>query len=84
MTKKVEAKGNKTHSFTTFNECMIIAYPKTYGSLKKILDQNSFDVTATFTKSEVVVVGLDGTEQKYYVYRNNASTVSNFKMTFQY
>ena len=84
MTKKVEAKGNKTHSFTTLNECMIIAYPKAYGSLRKILDQNNFDVTATFTKSEVVVIGLDGTEQKYYVYRNNASTVSNFKMTFQY
>ena len=82
--KKVEAKGTKSNNYTTNNQCMIIAYPKSYGNLNKILDQNSFDVTNTFKKSEIDIVGLDGTSQKYYVYKNNASTVTNFKITFQY
>ena len=63
---------------------MLIAYPKSYGALKKIIDQNSFDVTNSFIKSEVNVTGLDKTSQTYYVYTNNASSVTNFKITFQY
>ena len=82
--KKIEAKGNKSNNYTTNNQCMVIAYPKSYGTLKKILDQNSFDVTNTFIKSEVNVTGLDKTSQVYYVYTNNASSVTNFKITFQY
>lgn len=82
--KKIEAKGNKSNNYTTNNQRMVIAYPKSYGTLKKILDQNSFDVTNTFIKSEVNVTGLDKTSQVYYVYTNNASSVTNFKITFQY
>ena len=84
FTKKIETKGNKSNSYTTNNQCMVIAYPKSYGTLKKILDQNSFDITNTFIKSEVNVTGLDKTSQAYYVYTNNASSVTNFKITFQY
>lgn len=84
FTKKIEAKGTKTNSYTTNNQCMLIAYPKSYGALKKIIDQNSFDVTNTFIKSEINVIGLDKTSQTYYVYVNNASTVTDFKITFQY
>ena len=84
LTKKVEQKGNKTYSYTTNNECMVIAYPVSYGTISKILDQNSFDVTSSFNLSGVVVNCLDGTMQSYYVYMNNASTVSNFKITFNF
>ena len=84
FTKKIEAKGNKSNNYTTNNQCMVIAYPKSYGTLKKILDQNSFDVTNTFIKREVNVTGLDKTSQVYYVYTNNASSVTSFKITFQY
>ena len=84
FTKKVEAKGNKTFNYNTENQCMLFAYPKSYGNIAKIIDPNGFDVTSTFTKIEIEVVGLDQTSQVYYVYTNNASTVSNFKMTFQY
>lgn len=84
LTKKVEAKGNKTNNFTTNNQRMVIAYPKSYGDLTKVLDANSFDVTSTFTKSELSLECLDGTMQQYYIYVNNASTVTNFKMTFYY
>lgn len=84
LNKKIQGKATTTNSFTTNNERMVIAYPKSYGVLSKILDANNFDVTGTFTQNEVLVTGLDGTTQSYYVYVNNASTVTNFKMTFYY
>lgn len=79
LNKKIEAKGNKSYNFTCNNQKMVYAYPKSYGALSKILDANSFDVTGTFTRSEVTVGGV-----AYYVYMNDASTVSAFKMTFNY
>lgn len=78
-TKSVTAKGNKSFNFTCNNQRMLYAYPKSYGALTKILDANSFDVTGTFTQSEVTVDGV-----AYYAYVNAASTVSNFKMTFNH
>ena len=84
LTKRIEAKGTKNISYTTEQQKMIFAYPKSYGSIKKILDPNSFDVTNTFTRTEIKITGLDGSSQSYYVYVNNASTVSGFTMTFSY
>ncbi|MDO4330669.1 MAG: hypothetical protein Q4C66_15230 [Lachnospiraceae bacterium] len=78
-TKSVQAKGNKSFNFTCNNQKMLYAYPKSYGALSKILDPNNFDVTGTFTRSEVTVNNV-----AYYVYVNDASTVSNFKMTFNH
>lgn len=78
-TKSVQAKGNKSFTFTCNNQRMMYAYPKSYGALSKILDANSFDVTGTFARSEVTVNGV-----AYYVYVNDASTVTNFKMTFNH
>ena len=79
LTKIVEAKGIKSFNYTCNNQKMVYAYPKSYGALSKILDTNSFDVTGTFTRSEVTIGGV-----AYYVYMNDASTVSAFKMTFNY
>lgn len=79
LTKIVQAKGNKSYNFTCNNQKMVYAYPKSYGALSKILDTNSFDVTGTFTRSEVTIGGV-----AYYIYMNDASTVSAFKMTFNY
>ncbi|WP_283682662.1 hypothetical protein [Parablautia sp. Marseille-Q6255] len=78
-TKSVTAKGNKTFTFTCNNQRMLFAYPKSYGNLAKILDANSFDVTGTFTKTEVTVGDV-----VYYAYVNDPSTVASFKMTFNY
>lgn len=78
-TKSVSVKGNKSFNYTCSNQKMLFAYPKSYGALSKILDANSFDVTDTFTRTEVTVNGVS-----YYVYTNAASTVSGFKMTFNY
>lgn len=84
LTKKIETKGTKAYTYTTNNQCMVIAYPKAYGTLTKITDPNNFDVTGTFAVSELIVNCLDDTNQAYYVYINNASTVSNFRLTFTF
>ena len=84
LEKRIEAKGQKAISYTVNQQRMIIAYPKSYGVIRRILDANSFDVTNTFTRTEIKITGLDGTSQSYYVYANNASTVSGFTMTFSY
>lgn len=84
LTKLVEAKGNKTKPFTADNQFMVFAYPKSYGNIKTILDPNSFDVTATWTKHELSITGLDGTAQTYNVYVSKQVTVSNYNMTFKY
>ena len=84
LTKSVTSKGTKTVTYTTNNQKMIFAYPKSYGTIAKILDPNSFDVTSTFTMSQITIIGLDGTGQSYYVYVNSPSTVSDFNMKFSY
>lgn len=84
LTKQVVAKGNKTYSYSPNFQKMVIAYPKSYGVLKSILDPNGFEQIASFTLTELNIVGLDGTSQPYYVYSNEASTNTNFNMTFKY
>jgi hypothetical protein len=84
LTKKVEAKGSKSQAFTCDYQRMVFAYPKGYGVLGTIYDQNNFKVTDTFKKYEINVTGLDNTSQAYYVYVNDASTVTNFTMKFNY
>ncbi|MDO4285224.1 MAG: hypothetical protein Q4C60_07780 [Eubacteriales bacterium] len=78
-TKVVQTKGNKSFNYTAAGQKMLFAYPKSYGVLSKILDANSFDVTGTFERTEVTVDGV-----AYYAYSNAASTVTSFKMTFNY
>ena len=84
LTKKIESKANKSISYTTNNQRMVFAYPKSYGAIKSIIDPNNFDVTASFVQSTINITGLDGTAQSYYVYVNSASTQSNFTMKFNY
>lgn len=84
LTKKVEAKGNKTVTHTCENGRMIIAYPKAHGVLKSILDPNNFETIGDYTRSEVSITGLDGTAQDYYVYASGAATVNGFKVQYKY
>ena len=84
LTKQIVAKGNKTYTYNPNYQRMLIAYPKSYGVLKSILDPNGFEQLSSFTRLEIPIVGLDDTSQNYYVYVNDASTNTNFKMTFCY
>lgn len=82
LTKDVSGKGTKTYSYTTNNNCMVVAYPASYGDLKSALDSNNFENIGSFTKQTIDVTGLDTTAQSYNVYVMSASTVSGFSMKF--
>lgn len=84
LTKDVSNKGQKAYSYTTNNQCAVIAYPKAHGALKSALDPNAFENIGAFTRSEVSVTGLDGKAIAYYVYVSGAFTGSGFKYTFKY
>jgi hypothetical protein len=84
MTKKAEAKGNKTHTYNTNNQRMVFAYPASYGLLTSILDLNGFEQIKAFEKKSITISTTDGSNVEYYVYMNNANTNSNFKMTYKF
>ena len=74
----------KTYQYTCNNERFIFAYPKSYGALSAIYDQNNFNVTDTFTQYTVSVTCLDGNNIDYYVYMSDRTTVTNFNNKFQW
>lgn len=82
LTKDVSIKGTKTYNYNTSNSCMVIAYPASYGNIRTIIDPNGFDITGSFTKSQVAVTANDSTSQTYNVYVSSASTNSNFAVKF--
>lgn len=85
MTKKVEAKGSsKSYSYTVSQQRMVFAYPKEYGELSMISDINGFNVTSSFEKEIISIATADGSKQEYYVYMNNPSTNTNFKITYKF
>lgn len=50
LTMDVTTKSDKTYSFDTNDEYMVVAYDSTYGDLTKITDPNGFDGTDGFEK----------------------------------
>lgn len=84
LEKTIEVKEDKTYEFSTDNQHMVIAYPKEYGELAKVVDANGFNLTASFAKQEIMVMCFDEHEHEYYVYKNGASTVSKYEITFKF
>jgi hypothetical protein len=85
MTKDIKAKGEKSYTYTTDGQKMVIAYPKAHGVLKKALDPNGFDYLGDYDRAELSITGLDGSAQTYYVYAQKApSFVTSFTMKYQY
>ena len=79
LTKLVQSKGSKTLSFSPNKQHIIFAYPKSYGDLKSIKDSNGFENINGFTKTE------GGNSVPYIIYTSNeASTNTDFKLTFSY
>lgn len=78
LTKKLETKGNKTVNYTTSQSYMVFAYPKSYGAISSIIDQNGFNVTDSFVRSTITV----GTVE-YYVYISNQCSGS-YSIKFNY
>ena len=72
--KSVRAKGNHSYTYTTNNQRPVIAYPKSYGELKSIIDPNNF--TQEWTQSEVEFNDNTTLGVPYYVYVGGISTAT--------
>jgi hypothetical protein len=75
LTKLIEGKGDKTFKFTGTAVYSVIAYPKSHGKFKSILDPNGFENLSAF--KEPVEVTINEIEYYVYVY----STVSTYDNT---
>lgn len=82
LNKNIRAKGSCNFTFTTNNQCPVIAYPASYGNLKSIIDPNNF--SQTWTKYEVTINSTNINGINYYVYVGGAATAENVKYTFNY
>lgn len=66
FTKGIRAKGNHSYTYTTDNQCPVIAYPASYNNLKSIIDPNNFK--QDWTKLTVTVSSDTIPNVSYNVY----------------
>lgn len=75
FTKDIRTKASHSYEYTTNNACPVIAYPKSYGVLKSIIDPNNFTQDWTMYTVNVnngsTINGVD-----YYVYVGGAATAT--------
>ena len=80
LTKDVSAKATKKYTYTANDEYCIIAYPKSYGLFKSILDPSGFENKDSMVYKELSIKGV-----AYYIYQTNATvTCTDFTYTFSY
>lgn len=84
LTKDVSAKSNKSYTQDMNANYACIAYPKSYGKLRSILDPSGFENIGSFTQSEIQITGLDSTAQTYYVYVSGINTASGYQFRYNF
>lgn len=82
-TKLVQTKANRSLTFNSDNQRLMIAYPASYGQISSIMDPNGFNITDTFTRY-MVSMRFGDDDIQYFVYVNEASTVNNFTVSVKY
>ena len=76
LNEVLAAKGTQTVRYTANNKYLVFAYDKSYGNLKKILDENDFQNLDDWTKSTV---------GDYFVYVSNTpATITNYTYKFEF
>lgn len=78
--KILTKKSNQVVSYTHANNVMAFAYPSEYGALSKIVDQNGFDITGTFSATTFMYGSVS-----FRVYcTTTPNTLSGFNVTFKF
>lgn len=78
--KILTKKSNQVVSYTHTNKVMAFAYPSEYGALSKIVDQNGFDITGTFSATTFMYGSVS-----FRVYcTTTPNTLSGFNVTFKF
>ena len=76
LNEVLAAKGTQSVRYTADNKYLVFAYDKSYGNLKKILDENDFQNLDDWTKSTV---------GDYFVYVSNTpATITNYTYKFEF
>ncbi len=81
--------------YTTENQRMVFAVPLGYGVLSEILDQNGYNITKSFSYETITLtfrvkevsgdtIKWNEYKQNYVVYYNNPSTVTSFKINYNF
>ena len=85
LTKELLGKVNsKDVRYTHTNKYTLFAYPKVYGNITSIIDQNNFENIDSFNRSEVTLLTANGDSIVYNVYTaTSKNSLSNFKYTFK-
>lgn len=86
LTKIVETKGNKVYDFTGSGNQYFI-YPKDYGTLSTIYDEDGFNITASFSYTTQVFsspTGLWAAEEFYVYKRLNAPTIGLPSLNYEF
>ena len=78
--KILTKKSNQVVSYTHANEVMAFAYPSEYGALSKIVDQNGFDITGTFSATTF----MHGSVSFRVYCTTTPNTLSGFNVTFKF
>ena len=78
--KILTKKSNQVVSYTHANKVMAFAYPSEYGALSKIVDQNGFDITGTFSATTFM---YDSVSFRVYC-TTTPNTLSGFNVTFKF
>lgn len=78
--KLVVEKSNQLTTYNHDNKLTAFAYPASYGNLSKIVDQNGFDISGSFSSTSYV---HDSIQYKVY-YANNKNTLTNFKISYKF
>jgi len=78
LTSSTNTSKSYTATFNLTNQRSVFLYPASFGILSTIKDANNFDYINSYTRSEMVIDGVD-----YYVYiLTDPVTISNFKQIF--
>jgi hypothetical protein len=80
LTKEVTPKTSKNYKYTSNTDYCIFAYPKNYGKLSSILDDNGFENIDSWNISEIEINSVP-----YYIYQSKTSLIcDNFTYKFIY
>lgn len=78
--KLVQTKGNKSITLSYQDKKVFFAYPKSYGALRDIKDNNGFSYIKDFTINEMTINGT-----LYYVYTlDESASVDNITYSFSF
>lgn len=80
--KEIITPQDYTIKVTTLNQKVFFAVPPTW-NITKIIDQNGFDITSSYVRTNVQVMTAVGYAKGYTCFESNSFTQSDFSITFK-